>query len=119
MPTKRDALLYLIFTDKEGPVRSVKVKDNFACNDYEMVDFSILKAGRRVKREITSPDFRRADFGESHFQLQTVLASSPSKLFICYLWLAPKHQSTYPHMQIRYKDKGGTSVFRRVINCPF
>lgn len=105
MPTKRDALLDLIFTNKEGPVRSVKVKDNFACNDHEMVDFSILKAERKVKREITTPDFRRADFGESHFQFQSLLAIlHPSCLFATF-GLLPNTRAPIPICKLDIKIK--------------
>jgi len=32
-------------------------------SEHEMVEFKILRAGRRVKSKLTTLDFRRADFG--------------------------------------------------------
>ncbi|GAB0199565.1 hypothetical protein GRJ2_002421900 [Grus japonensis] len=61
-PTKRGAVLDLILTNKQG-LGGVEIKGSFGCSDYEMVEFRILRAGRRVKSKLTTLDFRRADFG--------------------------------------------------------
>ena len=44
-PTKRDALLDLMLTNKEMIIGDVKIKGSFACSDHEMVEFRILRAG--------------------------------------------------------------------------
>ncbi|KAK4832412.1 hypothetical protein QYF61_023091 [Mycteria americana] len=46
-PMRRDGLLDLILTNKEGPVGNVKIKGNLGCSDHEMVEFRILRAGKR------------------------------------------------------------------------
>ena len=61
--TRRGALHELIFTNKEGLVGAVKVKGSRSCSDHEMVELRILRAGRRVKRKLTTLTFRKADFG--------------------------------------------------------
>ena len=60
---RRGALLDLILTNKEGLVGDVKVKGSLGCSDHEMVEFRILRAGRRLKSKLTALDFRRADSG--------------------------------------------------------
>ncbi|GAB0208424.1 mitochondrial enolase superfamily member 1 [Grus japonensis] len=62
-PTRRDAMLDLILTNKEGLVGDVKLKGSLGCNDHEMVEFRILRAARRAHSKLTALDFRRADFG--------------------------------------------------------
>ncbi|GAB0209929.1 mitochondrial enolase superfamily member 1 [Grus japonensis] len=62
-PTRRDAMLDLVLTNKEGLVGNVKLKGSFGCSDHEMVEFKILRAARRVHSKLTTLDFRRADFG--------------------------------------------------------
>ncbi|GAB0204060.1 protein Hook 3-like [Grus japonensis] len=62
-PRRRGALMDPILTNKEGLVGNVKVKGSLGCSDHEMVEFRILRAGRRVKSKLTTLDFRRADFG--------------------------------------------------------
>ena len=53
----------LDFTNKEGLSRNVKLKDSLGCSDQEMMEFKILKAARRLHSNLTTLDFRRADFG--------------------------------------------------------
>jgi len=50
-----------------GLLQNVKNKGSFGCSDHEMVDFRILRVQRRVKRKITTLDFRRADVGLQTF----------------------------------------------------
>ncbi|GAB0204724.1 highly reducing polyketide synthase PKS6 [Grus japonensis] len=62
-PTRRGAMLDLVLTNKEGLVGNVKLKGSLGCRDHEMVEFKILRAARRVRSKLTTPDFKRADFG--------------------------------------------------------
>ncbi|GAB0209762.1 hypothetical protein GRJ2_003441900 [Grus japonensis] len=62
-PTRRDAMLDLVLTNKEGLVGDVKLKGSLGCSDHEMVEFRILRAARRTHSKLTTLDFRRADFG--------------------------------------------------------
>ncbi|GAB0179239.1 hypothetical protein GRJ2_000389200 [Grus japonensis] len=62
-PTRRGAMLDLIFTNKEGLVGDVKLKGSLGCSDHKMVEFTILRAARRAHSKLTTLDFRRADFG--------------------------------------------------------
>ncbi|GAB0204721.1 hypothetical protein GRJ2_002937700 [Grus japonensis] len=62
-PTRRGAMLDLVLTNKEGLVGNVKLKGSLGCSDHDMVEFKILRAARRVHSKLTTPDFKRADFG--------------------------------------------------------
>ncbi|GAB0194936.1 hypothetical protein GRJ2_001958900 [Grus japonensis] len=62
-PTRRDAMLDLILTNKEGLVGDVKLKGSLGCSDHKMVEFRILRAVRRAHSKLTTLDFRKADFG--------------------------------------------------------
>jgi len=55
--------LDLVLTTKDRLVRNVKVKGSLGRSDHEMVEFKILRAGRRVCSKLSTLDFRRADFG--------------------------------------------------------
>ena len=61
-PKRTDVLLDLILTRNEGLVGNVKFKDSLGCSDHEVVEFRILRAGRRVKSKLTTLDFRIVDF---------------------------------------------------------
>jgi len=41
----------------------MELKGSLGCSDHERVEFKILRAVRRVHSELTTLDFRRADFG--------------------------------------------------------
>jgi len=56
-------LLDLILTSKEGLTGVVKIKGSGGCSDHEVLEFPILRAGRRVKSKLTTLAFRREDFG--------------------------------------------------------
>jgi len=60
--TRRDTLLDLVLTNKEGLVEDVKVGGSLSCSDHEMVNFRILRAGSRAISRIKTLDFRRANF---------------------------------------------------------
>jgi len=42
---------------------NVKIKGSLHFSDLEIVEFMILRGGRRMGSKLTSLDFRRADFG--------------------------------------------------------
>ena len=56
-------MLDLVFTNKEGLVRNVKLKGSLGRSDHEMVEFKILRAMRKAHSKLATLDFRRADFG--------------------------------------------------------
>jgi len=62
-PTRRDMLLDLVLSNKEGLVEDVKAGGSLSCSDHEMVNFRILCRGSRAIRKIKTLDFRRANFG--------------------------------------------------------
>ena len=62
-PTRRDASLNLVLMNKEGLVEHVKVGDRLGCSDHEMVEFAILRGGRKAISMIKTSDLRRANFG--------------------------------------------------------
>ncbi|GAB0189140.1 mitochondrial enolase superfamily member 1 [Grus japonensis] len=55
-------LLDLVLTNK-GFVEDVKVGGSLGCSDYEMVEFRILCGRSRAVSRVTTPDFRKANFG--------------------------------------------------------
>lgn len=61
--TRRDYLLDLVLSNKEGLVDNVNLKGNFGSIDHEMVAFNILREAGRGKSKITTLDFRRGDRG--------------------------------------------------------
>ncbi|GAB0188273.1 hypothetical protein GRJ2_001292600 [Grus japonensis] len=62
-PMRRDAMLDLVLTNREGLVGNAKVKGSLGCSDHEIVEFKILRAVRRAHSKLTNLDFRIADFG--------------------------------------------------------
>ncbi|PKU48078.1 glycerol kinase [Limosa lapponica baueri] len=62
-PTRREVMLDLVLSKKDGLVGNVKLKGSLGCSDHEMVEFKILRAARRVRSKLTTLEFRRADFG--------------------------------------------------------
>ncbi|GAB0190424.1 hypothetical protein GRJ2_001507700 [Grus japonensis] len=57
-PTRRSAMLDLIFTNKEGLVGDIKLKGSLGYSDHEMVEFRILRAARRACSKLTTLEFR-------------------------------------------------------------
>ncbi|PKU31506.1 rna-directed dna polymerase from mobile element jockey-like [Limosa lapponica baueri] len=60
-PTRRDALLDLVLTNKEGLVEDVKVGGSLGCSDHEKMEFRIVGTMHKTSRTETL-DFRRANF---------------------------------------------------------
>jgi len=56
---RKCSLLHLILTNNKGLTGDVKIRGS----DHEMLEFRILRAGRRGKSKPTAPDFSRAHFG--------------------------------------------------------
>ena len=63
---RRDVLLDLILTNKEGLVEDVRVGGSLGCSDHEMVKFRILHGRSRAMSRVTALDFKRANF--DHFK---------------------------------------------------
>ncbi|PKU45845.1 solute carrier family 25 member 40- hypothetical protein [Limosa lapponica baueri] len=61
--TRKGALLGLILTNKEGLVGDVKVKGSLGCNDQEMEEFKILRAG---SKETEAPTSGHRNIGPQH-----------------------------------------------------
>ena len=62
-PSRGDALLDMIFANKEEQVRDVKVGDVIVVFlQSPLVEIKILSRGKKAK-SITTMDFRRAEFG--------------------------------------------------------
>jgi len=57
---RRDVLLDLVLTNKEGPVEDVKAGGSLGFSDQEMVEFRSLRGGSRAISRVTILDFRRA-----------------------------------------------------------
>jgi len=72
-PARRDAVLDLILINHKGLIGDVKVKGRLGCGDHEMVEFRLLRAGRRVQNKFTTLHFKRADFGLFKDLLRSVL----------------------------------------------
>ena len=74
---KRGALLDLLLTRKEGLIGNMKVKCILGCSEHEVVEFSLLRRGSRVKSKPTTLDFRRAVFGFFKDQLGDTCGIKP------------------------------------------
>ena len=61
-PTRRDAMLDLVLTNKDGVVWNVTLKGSLDCSDYEMVEFKIIRAMMSAHSKLATLDFRKADF---------------------------------------------------------
>jgi len=61
-PIRRAALLHLTLPSNEELIGNVKVKGSLGCSDHEMVEFRILRIGRRIKSMLTALDFRSTEF---------------------------------------------------------
>ncbi|GAB0192678.1 mitochondrial enolase superfamily member 1 [Grus japonensis] len=61
-PTSRGAQQNVILDNKEELIGDVKVKTSLGWSAHKM-EFRILRGGTKIKRKITTPDFRRAEFG--------------------------------------------------------
>ncbi|PKU46943.1 glycerol kinase [Limosa lapponica baueri] len=59
-PTRREALLDLLLTDKEGLVEDIKVEGNLGCSDHGKIEFRIV--GSMHKTVSRTVDFKRANF---------------------------------------------------------
>ena len=57
-PMRRDELLDLILTTKEGLVEDVRVGCTLGCSDHEMVEFKILRCRSRAMSRVTNLDFK-------------------------------------------------------------
>ncbi|KAK4815560.1 hypothetical protein QYF61_004077 [Mycteria americana] len=62
-PTREDAPLDLLFTNREGLVSHVMVGGCLGQSDHEMIEFLIRGEVRRGVSKTATLDFRRADFG--------------------------------------------------------
>ena len=60
---RQDLLLDLILTNKEGLVEDVRAAGSLGSSDHEMVDFRILRGRSRATSQVTTLDFKRANFG--------------------------------------------------------
>lgn len=61
--SRRGDLLDFLLTNSEKRVGNTLVKGSLCGSNHEIMEFRILKAGRRVKSKLTTLDFWRADFG--------------------------------------------------------
>jgi len=62
-PTRKWTLLDLLLRNKEGLAGDVKAGGRLGCSDHEMVEFRILRGGRRAISWNKTLDLRRANFG--------------------------------------------------------
>lgn len=53
-PTREDALLDFILTEKEGLVGDANDRDNVGCSDQEMLEFRIPKGKGKTNNRITT-----------------------------------------------------------------
>ncbi|XP_040977464.1 uncharacterized protein LOC121232961 [Aquila chrysaetos chrysaetos] len=61
-PTRKDALLDLLFVNREGIVGDVLVGGCLGHSDHEMVEFKIFSVMRKQDSRVATLDFRRANF---------------------------------------------------------
>ncbi|GAB0210316.1 mitochondrial enolase superfamily member 1 [Grus japonensis] len=61
-PTRKDALLDLLFVNREGLMGDVMVGDCLGHSDHERVGFKIFSVMRKKDSRVATLDFRRANF---------------------------------------------------------
>uniref|UniRef100_K7EXH4 Endonuclease/exonuclease/phosphatase domain-containing protein n=1 Tax=Pelodiscus sinensis TaxID=13735 RepID=K7EXH4_PELSI len=59
-----EAVLDLILTNREELVENLKVEGGLGESDHEIIEFTILRKGRRENSKIEIMDFRKADFAK-------------------------------------------------------
>ncbi|XP_050791465.1 uncharacterized protein LOC127040991 [Gopherus flavomarginatus] len=62
--TRGETVLDLILTNREELVENLKVEGSLGESDHEIIEFAILRKGRREYSRIETMDFRKADFGK-------------------------------------------------------
>jgi len=63
-PIGGSTLWNLVLAKKEELVEDVKGGDNLGCSDREAVDLWIVRGEKQAKSRMTTPDFRKVDFGQ-------------------------------------------------------
>lgn len=61
--TRKGAIWDFIITNKEDISQDVKVKENIGCSDLDMVQFEILRAGKKMKNKLMTLDLSKAYSG--------------------------------------------------------
>lgn len=61
-PTRKGAGLELVFTSKQALLSNVKLEGSFGCSDHKMMEFKILRVSKKVCSQLTTLDFKRAEF---------------------------------------------------------
>lgn len=61
--TRKGAIWDFTITNKEGISQDVKVKESLGCSDLDMVQFEILRAGKKMKNKLMTLDLSKAYFG--------------------------------------------------------
>lgn len=82
-PTKRGAMLDLLFANRDGLVGDVMVGSHLGYSDYEITEFLIFGEIRRNISKTFTLDFWRADFGLFRRLIQSSLGRkqrSPGKV---------------------------------------
>ena len=54
----------MILTNREELVENLKVEGSLGESDHEIIEFTILRKGRRENSKIETMDFRKVDFGK-------------------------------------------------------
>ncbi|PKU41873.1 rna-directed dna polymerase from mobile element jockey-like [Limosa lapponica baueri] len=61
-PTRREALLDLVLTNKEGLVEDILVEGNLGCSDHGKIEFRIVGSTHKTISRTETLDFKRANF---------------------------------------------------------
>ncbi|PKU46089.1 adaptin ear-binding coat-associated protein 1 [Limosa lapponica baueri] len=61
-PTRREALLDLVLTNREGLVEHITVGGNLGCSDHGKIEFRIVSSTRKPISGTETLDFKRANF---------------------------------------------------------
>jgi len=61
-PTRKDALLDLLFVNREGLVRDVMVSGCLGHSDHDMIEFKTVSVMRKKDSRVATLDIRRANF---------------------------------------------------------
>lgn len=73
--TRKGAIWDFIITNKEDISQDVKVKENIGCSDLDMVQFEILRAGKKMKNKLTEK--QALDLSKAYSGLKITAWRSP------------------------------------------
>ena len=115
VPTRKEVLLDLLFTNQESLLCNISVSDSLGCSDHNIVEFGILLSVLKVSSKTRILDFRRANFSALRAQLGGIRwEASMDDIGASECWEVFKNSLLEAQSQfILYKGKGKGSKWSK------